>query len=80
MPAASRKESVFVLICGCTCRPKPLTNIVSFTFPASLWIWPRGRGGGHRQAGARGAAFRAFLPPDSSWYHGCEPEMSKNSS
>lgn len=32
------------------------------------------------QAGAQGAAFRAFLPPDSSWYHGCELGMSKDSS
>lgn len=72
-----RKESVFVLMFACTCHPKPLTNTVSFTFPT----WGRGaagRGGGH--AAAQGAAFRAFQPPDSSWYRGCEPAVSKNSS
>lgn len=35
-----RKESVFVFIFECTCRPKPLTNTVSFTFQTSLWIRP----------------------------------------
>ena len=49
------KESVFVLMFACTCRPKPLTNTVSFTLPT----WGRGH------AGAQGAAFRAFQPPDS---------------
>lgn len=32
---------------------------------------------GRGHAGAQGAAFRAFQPPDSSWYRGCEPGCPK---
>lgn len=39
-----RKELVFVFIFECTCRPKPLTNTVSFTFQTSLWIRPGEQG------------------------------------
>ena len=55
--------------------PEPSANTASFTFPA----WGRG-GAGRGRAGARAAAFRAFQPPDSSRYRGCEPGVSKNSS